>query len=173
MEELDTKKRTRTTGGVSFLLSIVLVFGVLGAVVFSVSRKLSAEMSSSAIHNLRESLELIKGTVEAILTKEAEFQSLMAQELTIVEDPVEFIRCYNKNRTMVKISLIESGKEEGISNTGEVFSEEGLDFSSGKTVNGLQVSLSYLNSMGTWAYTLKCPVVKDGREIADLYVEYI
>ena len=79
MEELGTKKRTRTTGEVSLLLSIVLVFCILGAVVFSVARKLSAEMSSSAIHNLSESLELIKGTIEAILTKEAEFQSLIAQ----------------------------------------------------------------------------------------------
>lgn len=155
------------------LLSIVLVFCILGAVVFSVARKLSAEMSSSAIHNLSESLELIKGTIEAILTKEAEFQSLIAQELAVVEEPEEFILSYNRNRTMVKISLIGAGKEEGISNTGEVFTAEGLDFSTGKTVNGLPVSLSYLNTIGTWAYTMKCPVMKDGREIATLYVEYI
>ncbi len=173
MEELGTKKRTRTTGEVSLLLSIVLVFCILGAVVFSVARKLSAEMSSSAIHNLSESLELIKGTIEAILTKEAEFQSLIAQELAVVEEPEEFILSYNRNRTMVKISLIGAGKEEGISNTGEVFTAEGLDFSTGKTVNGLPVSLSYLNTIGTWAYTMKCPVMKDGREIATLYVEYI
>ena len=38
--------------GISLLLSIILVFCIIGAVVFSVARKISNEMSSSAIHNL-------------------------------------------------------------------------------------------------------------------------
>ena len=77
-----------------------------------------------------------------------------------MEDPEEFIRSYNRNNTMVKISFVSSGKTEGISNTGETFSPENLDFSSGKSVEGLMMSQSYLNSMGTWAYTIKCPVKK-------------
>ncbi len=87
-------------------LSIVLVFCVLGVVVFFVAQRISAEMSSAAIHNLSESLGLIKGTVEAILIKEAEFQKLIAQEISTIEDPETFIRSYKKNRTMVKISRI-------------------------------------------------------------------
>ncbi len=130
-------------------------------------------MSSSAIYNLSESLGLIKGTIQAILTKEAEFQKLIAQEITMIEEPEQFIRSYEKNRTMVRVSLIFSGEEEGVSNIGDVFTEEGLDFSSGKTVAGLPISQSYLNSLGTWAYTIKCPVVKDNEEIGTLYVEYI
>ena len=74
---------------------------------------------------------------------------------------------------MVKISLLLSGETEGISNTGEVFTEAGLDFSAGKTVGNLPVSESYVNSMGTWAYTMKCPVVKEERELGVLYIEYI
>ena len=27
--------------------------------------------------------------------------------------------------------------------------------------------------MGTWAYTMKCPITEDGEEIATLYIEYI
>ena len=69
------KHSTRKTDkGFSLLLSIVLVFCVLGVVVFSVSRKITAEMSDSAIQNLTESLNLIQSTIEAILNKEAEFQ---------------------------------------------------------------------------------------------------
>ncbi len=165
--------KTRINTGSSLLLSIVLVFCILGAVVFSVAHKISMEMSSSAIHNLSESLALIKGTVEAILIKEAEFQKLIAQEIASTEDQERFIRSYNRNKTMVRISLIWSGETEGISNTGQVFSEEELDFSAGKTVDGLPISQSYINSMGTWAYTMKCPVTKDEEEIATLYVEYI
>lgn len=74
---------------------------------------------------------------------------------------------------MVKIALIRVGETEGVSNTGEVFTEEQLDFSAGGTVDGVAISQSYLNYMGTWAYTMKCPVVKDGEEIAYLYVEYV
>ena len=159
--------------GFSLIFSIILVFCILGVVVFSVARRISAEMSLSAIHNLSESLGLIKGTTEAILVKEAEFQKLIAQEIAMVEEQENFIHSYNKNRTMVKISLIMAGETEGISNTGDVFSEEGLDFSSGKKVEELPISQSYLNQMGTWAYTMKCPVVKDNEEIATLYVEYI
>ena len=164
---------SRNNKGFFLLLSIIVVFSVLGAVVFSTVRKISQEMSSSAIHNLNESLDLLKGTIEAILIKESEFQGLLAQEIASMERPEEFISSYNDNRTMVKVSIILAGKAVGISNTGEAFTEEGLDFSSGATVEGLPLSRSYLNDLGTWAYTMKCPVMRGGQEIASLYVEYI
>lgn len=167
------KGESRKNKEISLIFSIVLVFCILGMVVFSVARKISAEMSSSAIHNLSESLGLIKGTIEAILNKEAEFQKLIAQEITMIEDPEEFIRSYKKNGTMVRISLILTGETEGVSNVGDTFSEEELDFSAGKNVDGLPISQSYLNGMGTWAYTIKCPVIKEDKEIAVLYMEYI
>ncbi len=169
----DKSKRSNMDKGISLLLSIILVFSILGAVVFSVSRKISAEMSASAIQNLSESLNLIKSTIEAILRNEAEFQKLMAQEVAKAQDPEEYIRTYEKNRTMVKMSLIFSGETEGVSNTGEAFSEEGLDFTGGGFIEELPVSQSYLNYMGTWAYTMKCPVVRDGQEIGTLYMEYV
>ncbi len=167
------QKKSGTDQGVSLLLSIILVFCILGAVVFSVARKISTEMSASAIQNLSESLDLIECTIEAILNKEAEFQIMMAQKVAVADDPKEYIESYSKNQTMVKISLIRAGETQGISNTGETFSEEGLDFSAGGAIGGLEVSRSYMNYMGTWAYTMKCPVEKDGQEIATLYVEYV
>lgn len=167
------KKRYKsvTDKGFSLLLSILLVFCILGVVVFSVSRKLSKEMSAAAIQNLNESLDLIKCTIESILKKEAEFQKLMAQEISLREEAEEYITSYQKNQTMVKISFIREGETEGISSTGDVFSEEGMDFSGG-TIDELAVSHSYINYMGTWAYSMKCPVMKDGQEIGTLYVEY-
>jgi len=169
----EKRNRSKADRGIPLLLSIILVFCVLGTVVFSVARKISAEMAESAIQNLSESLDLMKGTIEAVLVKEAEFQKLMAQEMATIKDPEEFIRSYEKNKTMIRIAMIMEGETQGVSNTGEVFSEEELDFSAGGTVEGLPVSQSYVNYMGTWAYTMKCPVVKDGQEIAMLYVEYV
>ncbi len=159
--------------GFSLLISIILVFCILGAVVFSVSRKISVEMSDSAIQNLSESLNLIKSTIEAILNKEAEFQKLMAQELASAENPEAHLCSYGGSQTMVKVSMIRAGENEGISDNGEVFTQEELDFSTGREVDGVAVSQSYVNYMGTWAYTMKCPVIKDGEEVAMLYVEYI
>ena len=159
--------------GLSLLFSIILVFSILGVVVFSVSRKISVEMSQSAVQNLSESLDLIKCTIEAILNKEAEFQKLMAQEIALAEDPVQHLRAYSGSQTMARISLIYAGESEGISDDGTVFTAEELDFSAGGTVDGLAISQSYVNYMGTWAYTIKCPVVSDGEETATLYVEYV
>ena len=160
-------------GGLPLLFSIVLVFCIFGAFVFSVSRKISREMSESAIQNLSESLDLIESTIEAILRSEAEFQTLIAQEIARTDDPESYIRTYEKNQTMSKMSLILAGEAEGVSNTGERFTEEGLDFSAGGSVMGLPVSQSYLNYMGTWSYTIKCPVTRDGVEIGTLYAEYV
>ena len=169
----DNQNRRKIDKGVTLFLSIILVFSILGAVVFSVSRKISFEMSASAVQNLNETLDLIKCTIEAILNKEAEFQQLMAQEIAVAEDPESRIRSYNGSQSMAKVSLILKGNTEGISSTGEIFTEEELDFSAGGMVNDVEISQSYLNYMGTWAYSMKCPVVKDGEEIATLYVEYI
>ena len=107
--------KRRTDKGIPLLLSIILVFCILGTVVFSVSHKITKEMSASAIQNLSESLDLMKGTIEAILIKEAEFQSMFAQEVALMENPEDFILSYNGNKTMVKISLIMAGEKEGIS----------------------------------------------------------
>ncbi len=167
------QKEQKEDGGVPFLLSIIIVFGIMGAVVLSVARRTSTEMEASAIQNLSESLDLIESTIEAVLNKEAEFQQLIAHEIAMAPEPMEYIRNYQDNPTMVKISLICAGETVGISSTGEVFSEEGLDFSAGGTVNGLELSESYVNFMGTWAYTMKCPVERDGKKIASLYIEYV
>ncbi len=156
-----------------FVFLILVVFCILGSVVFTVSEKITKEMSVSAINNLEENLNLIQGTVEAMLNREAEFQKLIAEELSVLEDPEGFILSYERNKTIAKMSLVWSGETEGISNTGEVFSEKGLVFSADSVAAGLPVSASYLNDMGSWAYTMKCPVLKDGRETGMLYVEYI
>lgn len=165
--------KSKIDGSGSLLLSIIVVFSILGVVVFSVARKISVEMSASAIQNLSESLDLIESTIEAILNKEAEFQQVLAQDIAQMTDQEGYICTYQKNDTMVKVSLIREGKAEGISNTGEPFSEAGLDFSAGRLINGVAVSESYMNYMGTWAYTMKCPVMRDGKTIASLYVEYV
>ena len=166
-------KKGKSGNGPGLILSILLTFCILGTIVYFVARRISSEMSQSAISNLSESLELVRGTIEAILDKEAEFQKLMAQEILVMENPEKFIQSYSGSQTMVKISYIAEGTTKGVSNTGEEFTAEELDFSSGKSVGGLPVSTSYLNDMGTWAYTIKCPVVRNGRETAVLYIEYI
>ncbi len=171
MKEMSNKQKKWK--GLSLLFSIILIFCIFGAIVFSVSQKISMEMSASAIQNLSESLDLIQSTIEAILRSEAEFQELIAQEIAQSDDPEEYICGSKSNRTVAKISLILSGETEGISSTGERFTEEGLDFSAGGTVIGLPVSRSYLNYMGTWSYTMKCPVERDGRVLGTLYAEYV
>ncbi len=74
---------------------------------------------------------------------------------------------------MAKLSLVRAGKTKGISNTGGVFDAQELDFSAGGTIDGLEVSESYVNYMGTWAYTIKCPVIQEGRREASFYIEYV
>ena len=53
------KNADRKKQGRFLFFSIVLVFGIIGVFVGAVSRKISSEMSESAIQNLRESLELM------------------------------------------------------------------------------------------------------------------
>lgn len=167
------KKRNRTRRGIHLIIPIILFFSIMGVAVYLAADKISTKMSASAVENLSENLDLIRGTIEVMLKREAEFQKLLAQEIATMEDPEEFIRSYNRNDTMVKISMVSSGHSEGISNSGSSFSPKELDFSSGKTVQGLAMSQSYLNGMGTWAYTMRCPVKKKDKEIATLYIEYV
>ncbi|MCM1282083.1 MAG: ATP-binding protein [Muribaculaceae bacterium] len=170
---MEREKRTNYIKKYMLIAPFIVVFCVLGAVVFAASRRISVEMSESAISNLSENLELISNTMETLLNQQVNFQKMLAQELASEDDPAAMIRSYSGNSAMVKLSLVLSGEEEGISNTGETFTADALDFSAGKAVASLPLSESYVNSMGTWAYTIKCPVIKDGKEIATLYAEYI
>ena len=169
----EPSNRQTKRGSFTLLLSIILIFCIFGTIIFAVAQKTSKEMSASAIQNVSESLDLIQNTIEAILRSEAEFQKLIAREIARVEDPEEYIRNFERNQTMAKMSLILSGNTQGVSNTGEPFTEEDLDFSAGDTVMGLPISQSYLNYMGTWSYTIKCPVERDGQVIGTLYAEYV
>ncbi len=173
MKILKKKTKKKFHSRTAFIITILLSFCILGAVVLSVERKISVQMSEAAIESLSEKLELLKGTIQAILYKEAEFQSLLATEVALLDQPEDFIRSDHMNKTMVKMSLIPVGKTKGVSSTGETFREDSLDFSAGNLVEGLPISEAYVNDMGTWAYTMKSPVVQNGRETAMLYVEYI
>ena len=64
------QKEQKEDGGVPFLLSIIIVFGIMGAVVLSVARRTSTEMEASAIQNLSESLDLIESTIEAVRARD-------------------------------------------------------------------------------------------------------
>ena len=169
----ERKKRYKARRGINLIIPVILFFSIMGVAVYFAAEKISTQMSASAVENLSENLDLIRGTIEVTIKREAEFQRLLAQELAVMEEPEEFVRSYNRNSTMVKISIVPAGKSEGISNTGQTFSTEELDFSSQNMVEGLKMSKSYINSMGTWAYTMKCPVIKEDREIGTLYVEYV
>ena len=163
------KKGKQKKGGWAFLpFSILLVFCILAVVVGAVSRKISKKMSEAAIQNVSESLDLIQCTIEAILQSEVEFQLLIAKEIARESNPQNYIRAYERNRTMAKLSLILSGKEEGISSDGGNFTEEGLDFSAGGKIAGMPVSKSYVNYMGALAYTINCQVIREGEEIGTL-----
>ena len=146
MKEKPDKRGHRR--GVPLLLSILLVFCVFGTVVYAVARRTSREMSAAAIQNLSESLDLIQCTIEAILNNEAEFQLLLAPEAAQAEDPRAFIRAYESNRTIAKLSLIPAGETRGVSNTGEAFTEEGLDFSAGGKVGTMPFSQPILWVLG-------------------------
>ncbi len=163
----------RKQNGLPLLFSILFVFCIFGAIVFSISREISKKMSEAAIQNVSESLDLLQCTIEAILRSEAEFQTLIAQEIARMQDPEAYILAYKRNNTMAKLSFIRAGETEGVSSTGEAFTGEDLDFSAGSKVEGLPVSKSYVNYMGTWSYTIKCPVVQDKQEIGTLYAEYV
>ncbi len=164
----EKKNKNRTDKKMTLLLSIILVFCILGGVVFSVSQKILREMSTAAIQNLNENLDLIKCIIESICKKEAEFQKLIAREIATKENIEDYIRSYQKNQTMVKISLIRAGETKGVSSTGEPFSEDGMRFTASEIMDEIEISNSYLNYMGTWAYTLKCPIIKNGQEIGAL-----
>ena len=73
-------------------LVIVLIFAVMGASIWAVSKKTSDDMADAAILNLNENLNLMESTVEAIQDSEAQFQRLLATELAAAGDPAAQVR---------------------------------------------------------------------------------
>ncbi|MCM1156697.1 MAG: hybrid sensor histidine kinase/response regulator, partial [Roseburia sp.] len=170
---MEKEKRSGIHKKCMLVAPFIAVFGILGAVVFGASKRISVEMSEAAISNLSENLDLISNTIETLVNQQVNVQKMIAEELAYAENPKDIVCSYGVNDTIVKLSILLVGEKEGISNTGEPFTEDSLDFSAGKLADNLPLSESYVNSMGTWAYTIKCPVIKDGSEIATLYAEYL
>ena len=146
-----------------WVIVVLAIFVAMGASIYGVARQTYDDMSEAAIQNLNENLNLIENTVEAIMRSEAEFQELIAEEIAAAPDPEAYILNLRNNDTTAKLSVVPAGASEGISNDGEPFSPADLDFSAGGTVMGLPISQSYVNHLGTWAYTIACPIEQIGR----------
>ena len=155
-----------------WIVAVLVIFAIMGAAIYGVSKRTYDDMSDAAIQNLNENLNLMRNTVEAIMGSEAEFQQLIAEEIAAAPDPELYVLNLKNNDTTSKLSVVPSGEAEGVSNNGEPFSPDALDFSAGGTVMGLPVSQSYVNDMGTWAYTIACPIERAGETLGTLYAEY-
>ena len=68
------QRQNKSGRGSTLIVSIILTFIILGTVVYTLAGQISSKMSQSAIDNLSESLGLLRGTIQAILQTEAEFQ---------------------------------------------------------------------------------------------------
>ena len=76
-EKRAKQQNNQTDRKAGLLLSIILIFCIFGVIVFFISRRISNEMSSSAIQNLNENLDLIKCTIESMIIKDADYQKLL------------------------------------------------------------------------------------------------
>ncbi|MEC4175542.1 ATP-binding protein [Adlercreutzia sp. R7] len=157
----------------SWIVAFVLIFALMGTSVYAVAKRTYDDMSDAAIRNLNENLNLMQNTVEAIMRSEAEFQQLIADEIGQAPDPLTYVLNLRNNETTSKMSVVLNGQAEGLSNNGEPFNPADLDFSAGGTVLGLPISQSYVNDRGTWAYTVACPITRDGASVGTLYSEYV
>ena len=110
--------------------------------------------------------------MEAIQDSEAQFQRLLATELAAAGDPAAAVERLGKSDAAALISVVPEGADVGVSNDGAPFDPASLDFSGGGAIEGLPVSQAYVNAEGSWAYTVKCPIERDGVPIAELYTEY-
>lgn len=168
----EKQKSQEKRRSVRLVLVIILIFALMGTSIWAISKKTYDDMSDAAISSLNENLNLMKSTVEAIFRSEADFQRLTAEELAEESDPLTAITHIRGGDLASCISLVPVGASEGVSNNGEPFDPATLDFSDGESVYGLSLSSSYVNTMGTWAYTMACPVMRDDEQIATLYMEY-
>ncbi len=157
---------------IRWIVAVVLIFALMGASIYGVAKKTYDDMSDAAIQNLNENLNLMRNTVEAIMRSEAEFQQLVAEEIAAAPDPSSYVLNLRNNDTTSKLSVVLAGEEAGVSNDGEPFFPEQLDFSAGGAIAGLPVSQSYVNDAGTWAYTIACPIAREGEDVGTLYAEY-
>ncbi|MFR7404023.1 MAG: hypothetical protein ACLUW6_05205 [Coriobacteriaceae bacterium] len=91
-------------------LVIVLIFAVMGASIWAVSKKTSDDMADAAILNLNENLNLVESTVEAIQDSEAQFQRLLATELAAAGDPAAAVERLGKSDAAALISVVPGGR---------------------------------------------------------------
>ena len=171
MRKLDGEDQ-RGPGSARLAAVIVLIFALMGVSIWGIATKTYDDMSEAAISNLNENLSFISSTVEAIFHSETDFQQVTAEEVASYDDPLASIAHIPVSDAASLVSFVPEGDATGVSNDGSPFDPSVLDFSTGESVKGFSLSASYVNHMGTWAYTMACPVERGGRKVGTLYMEY-
>ena len=58
------RKKRNKRRGINLIIPIILFFSIMGAAVYVAADKISTQMSASAVENLSENLDLIRGIEE-------------------------------------------------------------------------------------------------------------
>ena len=159
----ENRKKYLAASGLLLILTVLTVF--IGTLI----QRTSKQMSDSQISNLQNNLSVVATVTENALEKDV--KSLMQIAREYAENPnVVFNPEWIPN--IKDLYFVEKGVslEEAKANTKIPLTE--LDFSDGGNVDGYLISKCYVGSEGSWCYTLKVPVMKDGQQIAQLYGEF-
>lgn len=143
-------------------LVIVLIFAVMGASIWAVSKKTSDDMADAAILNLNENLNLVESTVEAIQDSEAQFQRLFGHRACRRGRSGRRCGALGQKRCRrAHLCRARGGRRRRLQRRCPL--RPGVArFQRRGSHQGAPVSQAYVNAEGSWAYTVKCPIERDG-----------
>ena len=147
---------------------VVLVL-FLGLFIQNLSTRTLEQMSDSQVDNLQGSLSVVTSVTENLFKYNVDSLKNIAKgysedtQFSIDTGYIPGIKNFCYVGSKEKLSM--AGEHTDIPLTE-------LEFSEGRNINGYDVSKCYVGSDGSWCYTIKVPVVKDAKQIGEVYGEF-
>ncbi len=152
------------------IAAAVVIVGISASARYML-QKADDDICAAAVSNLSGNMSVLSITADRMMCREAENLQTIASYAAAKDDPGIWIGdyCTTDGLTAVDLVMSETSKEYG----GLSVPVKSLDFTDGRTLNGVSISKSYRREDGQWCYALSCPVIHDRQFVGTLYGEFV
>lgn len=151
-------------------LTSSVIAGIIFIIIY-LSTSIQEKLEMSATTNIQGTVQLIADSVTSVRTNQVNGIYRMASTIHMDDDLESLMRKAREDGAFSWAAVAEASTEQGICYDGSVFEITDLNCEETALKGEYSVSDVHLNSQGTWAFTVQCPIYENNVLTGALYAD--
>lgn len=163
------KKNKQRRGGVLFI--VLGVMAAISVIILGLIHQIQEKMEDSATASIQGTVQMIADSTSMLYTTKVNGVYQLGSALQMDAETEPLLQEAQKNGIFSWAAVANAATGEGICCDGSAFSVKNLHCADTALKGEKSVSDAYINSQGTWAFTVQCPIYEKDRLTGALYAD--